>query len=553
MLHLRIDTGRAGMPRATATVLMVFAAVTAGVTACTAAPPHDAQPQVPLAAQTRIPASATSVLAGPASVVAADTAGSLFASAPVVVIADPSRPAELAIAARSALREHAPLLLTSARADGSGPSGAAVTTALITAAAAGHARSAAVAAGVRLLTRVKDLNPRAVLAVGVAGNVLAAQLPGIHVVTSPAMLPATKTPAPLSHVALLVPAGDHGAATVAAAATAKVAGVPVVAVRGDDPRADPAAITALSAAQPRQVLAIGAGFGPVSQLASRIAVAQTGVELPGGGQVMFPMRRLVALYGNPGTPALGVLGQQDLQASIMRARDVAAAYRSLSKVPVIPTFEIIATVASAFPGPDGQYSYQTPLATLRPWVQAATAAGMYVILDLQPGRANLLTQAREYQSLLKLPDVGLALDAEWKLQPGQLPLQQIGSVDASEINEVISWLSYLTAKHHLPQKLLVLHQFRLSMIRDEQAVDTGNDEVTVLIHMDGQGTPGDKEQTWAAVIRAAPAGVHFGWKDFYVKDHPMLTPWQTFDRTPRLSMISYQLSPGSTSPPARSG
>ena len=35
-------------------------------------------------------------------------------------------------------------------------------------------------------------------------------------------------------------------------------------------------------------------------------------------------------------------------------------------------------------------------------------------------------------------------------------------------------------------------------------------------------------------------GVFFGWKDFYVKDHPMLTPRQTITRTPRLSMISYQ-------------
>ena len=34
--------------------------------------------------------------------------------------------------------------------------------------------------------------------------------------------------------------------------------------------------------------------------------------------------------------------------------------------------------------------------------------------------------------------------------------------------------------------------------------------------------------------------VFFGWKDFYVQDHPMLTPSQTIARTPALSMISYQ-------------
>jgi hypothetical protein len=269
-------------------------------------------------------------------------------------------------------------------------------------------------------------------------------------------------------------------------------------------------------------------------------VAETGVQLPGGGQVLFPARMLVALYGHPGAPALGALGQQDLPATIARAKRVAAAYRPLSKVRVIPSLEIIATVAGAYPGPHGDYSYRSDVASLRPWVSRATAAGMYVILDLQPGRANLLAQAREYQSLLELPDVGLALDPEWKLGPRQLPLQQIGGVSIGEVNSVISWLAALTARHRLPQKLLVLHQFRLSMIRGERELDTRHDDLAILIHMDGQGSPSGKQRTWYAVTRAAPAGVRFGWKNFYAKDHPMIGPRQTMARTPELSMVSYQ-------------
>jgi len=173
-------------------------------------------------------------------------------------------------------------------------------------------------------------------------------------------------------------------------------------------------------------------------------------------------------------------------------------------------------------------------------VRRAVAAGMYVILDLQPGRASLLAQARRYQSLLELPDVGLALDPEWKLAPGQLPLHQIGGVSISEVNSVVTWLAGLTARYRLPQKLLVLHQFRLSMIRDERRLDTRYGDLAILIHMDGQGSPGAKQQTWQTVTRAAPAGVFFGWKNFYVKDHPMISPRQTMARTPRLSMVSYQ-------------
>jgi hypothetical protein len=152
---------------------------------------------------------------------------------------------------------------------------------------------------------------------------------------------------------------------------------------------------------------------------------------------------------------------------------------------------------------------------LWPWVRRASAAGVYVVLDLQPGLTSLLAQAKRYQRLLALPDVGLAIDPEWKLHPGQRPLQQIGSVSTAEINSVIRWLADLTARLHLPQKLLVRHQY-------------------------GQGTPADKLQTWHAVTGAAPAGVFFGWKNFLVKDHPMLSPAQTMANTPQPVMISYQ-------------
>ena len=339
---------------------------------------------------------------------------------------------------------------------------------------------------------------------------------------------------------LLVHQGDTSAATTAAITTAHAAGEQVITVHGHDPRADPGAIIALSAAKPRRVLAVGAGFGPVSRLAYRLAVAVTGVQLPGGGQILFPGRRRVALYGHPGDPALGALGQQDLSASIARAKKVARLYRPLSTVPVVPAFEVIATVAEAHPGADGDYSYQSPLFLLRPWVAQATAAGMYVVPDLQAGRDDPLAQAKRYESLLARPNVGLALDPEWKLQPQQRPLQQIGSVSSSQVNGVTRWLGDFTARHHLPQKLLVLRQFRLSMIDGETRLDTRHGDLAIVIHMDRQGTPRDKQQTWDAVTGAAPPGVFFGWKNFYAKDHPMLSPQDTLARAAEPVMVSYQ-------------
>jgi hypothetical protein len=473
-------------------------------------------------AVTRVPATADSIVAGkaPAALTAA-FARTLFASAPVVVMSGTAGQA-LRAAGADARADHAPVLLASA---------------------------ATAAALAQLAASARALHPVAVLTEGLPAawpGELAARLPGVKVVGRAAALPATRSPAPLSRVAVLVTApataksSTSPASIAAVTATAQAAGAAVVDMTGTDPRADPAAITALARLRPAAVVAVGAQFGSAGRLASRIAVAETGRQLPGGGQVMFPGRRLVALYGHPGTPGLGVLGEQDLRASIARARQMAAAYRPLSRVPVVPAFEIIASVAEASPGPDGSYSYETPVSQLLPWVREATADGLYVVLDLQPGRSGLLAQAEYYQPLLELPDVGLALDAEWKLQPGQKPLQQIGHVGIGEVNSVAGWLAALTARHDLPQKLLVLHQFQLAMLTGERDLDTGHDDLAIVIHMDGQGTPGVKQGTWNAVTAAAPRGVFFGWKDFLVKDHPMLTPGQTMTETPAPVMVSYQ-------------
>jgi len=507
----RVRAASSRWPRAVLALSVVGLAATSCASAAHAAPKDPAY----LAVRIRPPAPTTSVLAGSPAGLAVGVAEQVFAAAPVVVVVDARDPADLPIAATRAERAHAPLLLTSPTARA--PSG-----------------------GAAIQAAIRALHARAALAVGMTPRALAAQLPGVRVTAVPSRLPVTRAPAPLRHVVLLVHQGAPPSVETAVAVTAQVAGAQVIAVRGYDPRADPAAITALASARPRQVLAVGAGFGPAGLLAARVAVAETGVQLPGGGQLVVPMHRLVALYGNPGTPSLGALGEQGLYASIARARQMAAPYRPLSRVPVVPTFEIIATVAQGSPGPNGLYSYETPLSVLRPWVRAASRARMYVVLDLQPGRANLLAQAKVYQTLLERPNVGLALDPEWALGPGQLPLRQIGSVSIREVNSVINWLAALTARHHLPQKLLVLHQFRLSMIQGEQRLNTRHDDLAIVIHMDGQGTPGDKQQTWDSVTAAAPPGVFFGWKNFFVKDHPMLTPQETMAHVPQPVMISYQ-------------
>jgi hypothetical protein len=355
--------------------------------------------------------------------------------------------------------------------------------------------------------------------------------------TEAAQLPVTQQPEALDDVLLLTTGAPED---LAAVATARAAGAAVQLVPTGDPRQDARTVEAIAATHARHVLALGNAFGDDVTLTNRLAVARTGVQLPGGGQVLFPGRRLVALYGHPGTPSLGVLGEQPVARAIQRAEDTAAQYQPLSDRPVVPTFEIIATVASSAAGADGDYSSEASVETLRPWADAAREAGVYVVLDLQPGTSSFLDQAMLYQDLLLEPNVGLALDAEWRLKPGQRHLAQIGSVTSAEVNEVSAWLATLTRQHTLPQKLLVLHQFRRSMITDRELLVTNHDEIAVLIHADGNGTPDEKLATWDSVRADAPTGTWWGWKNFYDEDRPTFTPQQTYNITPVPDLVSYQ-------------
>ncbi|MFS2031359.1 hypothetical protein ACEN85_14795, partial [Curtobacterium sp. CT11-45] len=331
-------------------------------------------------------------------------------------------------------------------------------------------------------------------------------------------------------------------ADAAAVATAKAAGARVVTMPDGvtDPAAAPNVVTALHERSDHPTVLVGAAFADLPDPEWTVRAAENGWQLPDGGQRPFDGHRYVALYGAPGAPALGVLGEQDPTATVQRAKSVAASYEGLGDVPITPAMEVIATVAAGDAGADGDYSTELPVSTLEPYVDAARDAGMPVILDLQPGRADFLSQAKRYESLLSKPGVWLALDPEWRLGHDQVPLEQIGSVKASEVNEVSSWLADLVRSKGLPPKAFVLHQFRLSMIQDRASLEQ-HPELDMLVHVDGQGSQPDKQATWKALHVGAPEGIHWGWKNFYDEDQPMLTPQQTMaDVAPTPSLITYQ-------------
>lgn len=338
--------------------------------------------------------------------------------------------------------------------------------------------------------------------------------------------------------ALVLADGEPG--QLAAIATALAAGADATRVTGDV-RGSPRVIELLHETAPASVVGLGTGMGGPEEFVWRTQTAATGVQLPGGGQLLFDDKRYIALYGSPVTPALGVLGEQGTAETIARAAEFADRYADLTEDEVVPALEIIVTVASSSAGDDGNYSNEWSIDTFLPLIEAAHEAGQYVVLDFQPGRTPFLEQVKQYEELLAYPNVGVALDPEWRLRDDQVHLEQIGSVDIDEVNQVVEYLADFVQSRHLPQKLLVLHQFQLRMITDRQDLDTSRTELAVLIHADGLGSQGAKQATWRTLHQDAPEGVRWGWKNFIDEDQPMLTPEQTYSQVdPVPDFVSYQ-------------
>ena len=123
------------------------------------------------------------------------------------------------------------------------------------------------------------------------------------------------------------------------------------------------------------------------------------------------------------------------------------------------------------------------------------------------------------------------------MSPGQVPGRTIGSVGTAEVNGVLDWVADLTKQADLPQKVVVLHMFRASMIPDLAAI-TAHPELALVQHLDGFGDVPTKLDIYHAV--ADPQRFHMGFKLFYTQDKPLLSPADVLGMTPQPEFVSYQ-------------
>jgi len=259
--------------------------------------------------------------------------------------------------------------------------------------------------------------------------------------------------------------------------------------------------------------------------------------LPRGGRQILPRFRVVAYYGAPGTPALGQLGAGTPDQAAAAIEHQAAAYAQFGR-PVQPAMELIATVAQGSPGKDGLYSKPVPDTAIAAYLAAAHRHRMLLILDFQPGRGDFLPQVQRVSQFLTDPSVSVALDPEWKVGPTQVPAKVIGSASAASINAVGQYLSLLVARNQLPDKLLVVHQFTLSMLPDRSNI-ARPPGLEVALHADGLAAPAGKIRVYHALAFPCPP-FHAGFKLFFHADTGLMTPDQVMALSPQPEIVTYQ-------------
>ena len=263
--------------------------------------------------------------------------------------------------------------------------------------------------------------------------------------------------------------------------------------------------------------------------------------MPRGGRDVFPRYRLVGYAGVTGASTLGRLGTGPLDQRVTEIEGRAKPYAAGREI--LPVVEVIATVVQGSPGRDGEYRVRLTDAQIAKYHKAARKHRAVMLLNLQPGRSESITETKAFQKWLKEPDVGVALDPEWAMDRGQRPGGVYGHTTGAELDEVARYLSGLVKQYNLPEKVMVYHQVARSVVRKESGLKD-HDGVVAIKSVDGLGHPGPKKNIYWVVNKTTPKFVHAGFKLFYTEDRRhggrLMTPNEVLGLKPPPEYVMFE-------------
>ncbi len=197
--------------------------------------------------------------------------------------------------------------------------------------------------------------------------------------------------------------------------------------------------------------------------------------------------QIIAYYGHPHVPAMGILGELEPEELIARVKEHAATYDSLNgDLGVRPALHMVFEVAQPQPGEEGSYLQYLGRGTVKKYIDLACRHGLLIFLDLQIGRSNVGAEVKKVLPYLEREHVQLALDPEFAMPPGEVPGETIGTLDADDINAAQEMVQALVDEHGIANKLIVVHRFTDRMITRSELIKD-YPRVGLVIDMDGFG------------------------------------------------------------------
>jgi hypothetical protein len=263
------------------------------------------------------------------------------------------------------------------------------------------------------------------------------------------------------------------------------------------------------------------------------ATGTGGIGKPGGGG-LFPQQRLVALYGAPQMTAT-IVGRKSVNNLRKQARKQARTYRG-SGPEVVPGIDLVAAIATSDRGRDGKYRTRQPDDVIARYARAADQIGGRLMLDIQPGRSSFKKELRALREWIEMPDVDVALDPEWNVGRRGKPGRTTGRLKARELNEVSAYLNRIVRQEGLPDKALIVHQFRTGSVRQRDRV-RARAGVDVTLSFDGIGGAAAKRAGYRRLTRD---DLFAGFSLFYKLDRGLMKPAAVTRLEPPPNFVLYQ-------------
>jgi hypothetical protein len=259
---------------------------------------------------------------------------------------------------------------------------------------------------------------------------------------------------------------------------------------------------------------------------------------------ILPKYRIFAYYGNPHSKKMGALGKYPKEEMLKRLDDEIKNWQKADPAtPIQPALHLVATSAQGAPGKDGGYRLRMSDKTIKKVLKWGNEHNAIVFLDIQRGHAPLGPEMKYMEKYLKLPFVHLGIDPEFSMVTGAKPGTKIGSYDAADINQAVTFLSNIVKENNLPPKVLVVHRFTQGMIKNYKNIKL-NPNVQIVMDMDGWGPPVLKKDSYHDYIQKEPVQ-YTGFKLFYENDFRkpgsrIMTPAEVLALDPKPMYIQYQ-------------